>query len=389
MPTQRAIIKPELLIWAREEAGLTVEDAAKKAAVKPAKMLAYEEGSAKPTVNQLRALSKAYKRPLAFFYLPHPPPRNAHLRDFRRAPQEPEESESPALRYEIRRARYRRQVSLELYEDLGEEPPRFNVRATFADDAETVATRLRQLLGITREEQREFQDKYAALGRWRNAIEQAGVMVFQAGGVKGNEMLGFSISEPTLPVIVLNVSDDPLRRIFTLWHELAHIALRTGGLCTLREVHDIEVFCNRVAGAALVPQQWLLDEPAVKARGPQKEWDERILRSLAANYRVSREVVIRRLLIAKYATAEFYQKKREEYQAEFENKKEAGGGGFAPPDVKALSQSGRMFVQLVLEGYRQDKITSNDVTDYLEVRTKHLTNIAKAVQNPTPQLGAA
>lgn len=387
MPTQRAIIKPELLVWAREDSGFAVEEAAKKAGVKPAKLLAYEEGGERPTINQLRALSKAYKRPLAFFYLPQPPPRTVHLRDFRRAPQEPEESETPALRYEIRRARYRRQVSLDLYEDLGEEPPRFNVRAGLADEAEAVAMRLREVLGVTRADQRGFRDKYEALGRWRNAVEQAGVMVFQASGVKSNEMLGFSISEPVLPVIVLNVGDDPLRRIFTLWHELAHIAVRTGGLCVLREVQDIEVFCNRVAGAALVPHAWLLDEPSIRARGPQDEWNENLLRSLAARYRVSREVIVRRLLIANYATAEFYQKKREEYQAEFEGKKEEGG--FVPPDVKALSQSGRMFVQLVLEGYRQDKITTNDVTDYLEVRTKHLASITRAVQNPTLELGAA
>jgi Zn-dependent peptidase ImmA (M78 family) len=168
---------------------------------------------------------------------------------------------------------------------------------------------------------------------------------------------------------------------------LAHVALRTGGLCTLNEVQEIEVFCNRVAGAALVPQEWLLSEPAIRARGPQEEWSDNLVRSLAARYRVSREVIVRRLLIANYATAEFYQRKHEEYQKEFDQKKDEGG--FVPPDVKALSQAGRMFVQLVLEGYRQDKITTNDVADYLEVRTKHLANIEKAVQNPTQLLGAA
>jgi Zn-dependent peptidase ImmA (M78 family) len=385
MPTQRAIIKPELLVWAREEAGFSVEEAAKKAAVNPEQLVACEGGNARLTVNQLRSLGSAYKRPLAFFYLPQPPPRTANLRDFRRGPQEPEESETPALRYEIRRARYRRQVSIDLYEDIGEEPPRFNVRARLGEEPDAVAMRLRELLGVSREEQRAFRDKYEALGRWRNAVEQAGVMVFQASGIKGREMLGFSISEPILPVIVLNVSDDPLRRIFTLWHELAHIALRTGGLCTLREVQDIEVFCNGVAGSALVPQRWLLEETAV--RGPQDEWSEAVLRTLAARYRVSREVILRRLLIANYATPEFYQRKHEEYHQEFEGRPDQGG--FVPPDVKALSQSGRMFVQLVLEGYRQDKITTSDVIDYLEVRSKHLPSIARAVENPTLELGAA
>jgi Zn-dependent peptidase ImmA (M78 family) len=386
MPSPRAIIKPELLVWAREEAGLSLDEAAKKVAVKPDRLLACEEGTSQLTVNQLRTLSKAYKRPLAFFFLPQPPPRAIGLRDFRRLPGEPAKSESPSLRYELRRARYRRQVALALYEELGEVPPAFEPITGIAANPETVATQIREFLGITREEQYAFRGEYDALNRWRAAIEDSGVMVFQAGRIDRREMRGFSISENILPVIVSNVKDAPLARVFTMIHELAHLMLRAGGLCNLEEAQAIEVFCNQVAGATLVPRDWLLNENNIRNRGPQEEWNENIIRLIANRYRVSKEVIVRRLLTTGYATQAFYQQKREEYQRQFEAREE---GGFTTPDVKAVSQAGRRFVQLVLDSYHQDKINTSDVSEYLEVRIKHLDKIEQAVRNPTLEIGAA
>jgi Zn-dependent peptidase ImmA (M78 family) len=397
MPPQRAIIKPELLVWTREEAGVSVEDAAKKIAVTPERMLACERGNSQLTVRQLRILSNAYKRPLAFFYLPQPPPKTKSLRDFRRAPNEIAEPESPALLYEIRRAKYRRRIAIELQEELGEPIAEFQGRATLQDDTFEVARRLRALLGITKLQQKHFNDEYSALKGWREAIERAGAAVFQASGIDSREMLGFSLSEPLLPVIVLNMSDAPVRRIFTMMHEMAHLMLRTGGLCTLQEVEGIEVFCNEVAGESLVPQAWLLDEPVVKANANRRVWSDNMIQALARRYRVSRETLLRRLLVADYTTQAFYEEKREQYQLEYvafaeaaaKRRKEQEKKGGASPSTMAVSESGGMFIRLVLESYRRDKITIGDVSDYLEVRTKHLDNIAKAIENPTLELGAA
>lgn len=389
MPTKNeAIIKPELLVWAREETGLSVEEAAKKIPIKPERLQACEEGTARLTVNQLRSLSQAYKRPLAFFFLPQPPPKTTSLRDFRRLPDETSESESPTLRYEIRRAKYRRQISLNLYDELGEQPPQFTATTKLSANPENVAGRIRELLKVSQEEQYKLKTEYEALSRWRNAIEDCGIMVFQASKVERKEMRGFSITEPVLPVIVTNVKDVPQGRLFTMLHELTHVMLRTGGLCTLNESQEIEAFCNKVAGATLVPQEWLLNETSVRERGRQSEWDESVIRMLARRYGVSREVIVRRLLIAGYATQGFYQRKREEYQQEFESRPKAEGG-FAPPDVLAVSNAGRKFVQLVLDSYHRDKITTSDVSDYLEVKVRHFDNIEKAIRNPTVEMGVA
>ena len=53
----QAFVKPELLVWAREDAGYDLEVAAKKIHIKPEKLAAVESGQARLTVNQLRNLS--------------------------------------------------------------------------------------------------------------------------------------------------------------------------------------------------------------------------------------------------------------------------------------------------------------------------------------------
>jgi Zn-dependent peptidase ImmA (M78 family) len=182
-----------------------------------------------------------------------------------------------------------------------------------------------------------------------------------------------------------------------MMHEMSHLMLRTGGLCTLREVQAIEVFCNEVAGEALVPRAWLLDEPVVKGHGRNPEWSDGLIQALAGRYRVSRESILRRLLVAGYTSQPFYEGKREQYKLEYEAKakadarklKESEKEIIISPSTVTVLESGRMFIRLVLESYRRDKITLSDVSDYLEVRTKHLDKIAQAVNNPTLELGAA
>src|SRR5687767_7566234 len=123
-----AIVKPELLVWARESIGLKPEAAAKKAGITSGRLATWESGLEAPTVNQLRTLARIYKRPLAVFYLPEPPRRFDAMRDFRRLPEGGIAAHSPELNLAVRRARVRREVVLELTQELGIHVPqiRFN-----------------------------------------------------------------------------------------------------------------------------------------------------------------------------------------------------------------------------------------------------------------------
>ena len=124
-----AIVKPELLSWARRSAGLDVDQAAKKIPVKPERLASWERGESRPTVKQLRKLGRVYRRPLAIFYLPEPPLDFHPMHDFRRLPGEVAGVQSPELCYEIRRALNRREIALELYEAALGPVTEFTLRA--------------------------------------------------------------------------------------------------------------------------------------------------------------------------------------------------------------------------------------------------------------------
>jgi Zn-dependent peptidase ImmA (M78 family) len=381
MANIKAIVKRELLIWARKSAGFSIDDAAKKAQIKPGRLVSWEEGDTQPTVVQLRKLAQIYKRPLAVFYLSAPPKIFDALHDFRRLPDKVQRKESTHLKLEIRLAVYRREIALDLYGMLGEDPPKFTGTVSIADDPENTADKIRELAGIHYDDQVAWKSEYEAFNTWRAALENLGIIIFQAQKVDLNEMRGFSISETPLPVIVLNTKDSPRGRIFTMLHEFVHLLLKEGGLCNMEEDNhhrthesEVEVFCNRVAGAALVPMQRLLKEDIVTTRQRKPEWDDIELYKLASRYRASWEVILRRLLIAQLTTEAFYRKKREAFQKEYESigrKK----GGFAPPHVMALSSAGGHFTSLVLDSYHRDKITTSDLSDYLNIRLEHLPKI--------------
>lgn len=381
----RARVKPELIRWAREDAGLSVADAAKKAGTSVSRIEHWEAGTAQPTIRQLRLLANAVKRPLAVFYLPEAPKRFQAMHDYRRMPGDPMAEGSPGLRLAIRAAITRREVALELAEGLEHLLAELPISTSLDDPILEVAERIRGLLGIPLKVQKGWTTAYEALNAWRDAIEEAGALVFQASGVDLEEMRGFSIAEGPLPTIVLNVRDAPNGRVFTLVHEFCHLLLRRGGLCDLTdqgarppEDDRVEVFCNAVAAETLVPAAALLLSPVVQSHRTGPEWEVEELQRLAREFSVSREVILRRLLERGRTTQAFYRQMRAEFLEQY-GERQRTRQGFATPDITAVSQAGTSFVRLVLDSYYQERITSRDVSEYLGVRLKHLPSIEERV----------
>ena len=73
MPKNPALITPSVIKWARQRSRYSLKVAAKKIRVSPEKLKEWEHGKSLPSMIQARKMSQTYRRPLAVFYLPHPP----------------------------------------------------------------------------------------------------------------------------------------------------------------------------------------------------------------------------------------------------------------------------------------------------------------------------
>ena len=316
------------------------------------------------------------------------------MRDLRRLPGTGLRTYSPSLVYEMRLAQQRRVLAIELLEDIGEDLPRFGMRAMLDDDPEAMGYGIREAVGITYSEQIKWGDPRVAFNAWRERIEDIGVLVFQITRVDLEEASGFALAEDMLPALAVNRKDVWSRRGFSLLHEFVHVMLRVSGASDLdvdaaRPPEDarVEVFCNQVAAAALMPRAEFLAEAVIVGAAPGAiEWADADIETLARQYSVSREAIVRRLLTFGRTTDAFYRRKRAQYAAERAARKKAEREKSEDRDFKtnpardAILDNGRPFVRLVLDNYYQDRITLSEVSGYLEVRVKHVPRIEMAIE---------
>jgi Zn-dependent peptidase ImmA (M78 family) len=133
-----------------------------------------------------------------------------------------------------------------------------------------------------------------------------------------------------------------------------------------------------------------LNESLVLQHKDKSGWEDKDILILAESFCVSKEVIIRRLLKIGKATQYFYEEKREQYQSEYkasERKKEDSESfGRIPYHKKILSQTGKKYAGLVIDSYDQGKIGLLDVSEYLGVKTQHISKIRESL-NPNPTIG--
>jgi Zn-dependent peptidase ImmA (M78 family)/transcriptional regulator with XRE-family HTH domain len=359
-------VEPSVLIWARESIGMSIDEVAKKVkeiTINTIKEWERKGGAVKPTFAQIEKLSNIYKRPLSAFLLPAPPKEPPFPKDFRTLPSEEKQSLKPKTHLAIRKARRFQYSAIELIKELGQESKKLSIKANPSDNPETLAEKVRMQFGIKEFPGRVSFTKEVALNEWIRILENNGILVFQISITMNKEIRGFSLIDEDAPAIVLRRSDEPVAKIFTLFHELAHLLLREGGICDLEE-SDIshEKFCNHFAGAFLVPKDKLLNHSIVKANARVREWPENFLRDIARDFGVSREVILRRLLILGLTTEGYYLKKHREWKSKY---KESFGRGKKNEIRICLQERGRKYTSMVFDAYERRKIDAISLADYL------------------------
>ncbi len=381
---QELSIAPAILSWARKSIDKTVEEAAKRLGVDESLVRRWESGEKRPTLRQVQELAGFYKRSLAVFFLPAPPNEPPPPTDFRTLPADTTKSFSEKTILAFRRARRLQGLARELGEMTPEirrevRLPRTATGASVPD----LAARVRKALGIALSDQAGWPDERAALGAWRQAIEAQGVLVFEAG-FPIEEGRAFSLYDDLAPAIVLNSKDARAGRIFSLFHEFAHLMLGEGGICDCSdEGKAVERFCNAFAAELLVPRQAFLDDVGRLNRGSGR-WSDDELLPLARRYHVSREMILRRLVDFRRATMDYYLSRKRQWAEELRQPRR---GGRAVPARRCLRQTGVPLTSLVLESARNERITYRDVSDFLSIGLKHLPQVELLVREGSARYG--
>jgi hypothetical protein len=98
------------------------------------------------------------------------------------------------------------------------------------------------------------------------------------------------------------------------------------------------------------------------------------LEEVAAQFKVSKQVVWRRLQVCGLISIARYQAKLHKWEHQVRTSRKKPSFGLSPAR-RCVAQRGRLFASTVLEAKERDLITYSDVADFLSVRVKHLDSI--------------
>jgi len=157
--SERIPVNPDILRWARETAGYSIEDLVNKIDRKHVTVEVvqdWENGNASPSYPQLEKLAyETFKRPLALFFFPEPPEEETPRQSFRTLPQEEINLLKPKLLYLIRKAMVFRENLRELHDYVN--PARKKIYIDFeitsSDSVSDVTKEVRKYLGVSLDEQ--------------------------------------------------------------------------------------------------------------------------------------------------------------------------------------------------------------------------------------------
>ena len=337
---RQTAVNPEIMIWARQTAGLTPEVAATKLAIGADRLLALERGEKEPTRPLLVRMARSYHRPLIAFYLTAPPPCGDRGADFRTRTSQHTDATDGLLDALIRAIRARQsmiQAVLTAEAEAASVP--FVGSQTIAAGEASALDALRHLLGCELDHTHYYAQRGAqnAFEWLRSRAEQSGVFVLLQGdlgsyhsAIDTEIFRGCAIAADVAPFVVINDRDAPSAWSFTLLHELVHLLLGQTGISGTRVENDVERFCNDVAGAWLLPTREL-DQLDFSQKLDLAARQDRI-GEFAATRNLSRTMVAYRLLCTQRITRETFNRlysafSREWRQARARRQQRASTGG--------------------------------------------------------------
>lgn len=378
-----AKVNLEVLIWARETAGLDLETAARKIGLSSARgvsgadrLAALEHGDSAPSAAQLRKMAQNYHRPLLTFYMPKVPVTAELGQDFRTLPDQgnPANVLLATLLRDVKARQSLVRDALEDDEDVTEVPL---VRSQAGmRDAGRLSDALVTAIDLKLGEFRGCASSEEAFTYLRALVEAKGVFVLLAGdcghwstAIEVSTFRGFAIADPLAPFIVINDQDAKSAWSFTLLHELAHLLLGESGVSGGAPQAGIEQLCNDTAAATLITPAEIADLPL---DGSARDVVQ--INALAEQARVSRSMIAYQLFRSRRLTQSRWEELRDQFLVEWiagkARQKEKNRGSAGGPDwyVVRRHRLGAALLSIARQGIADGSLTPTRAARMLGVK---------------------
>jgi len=375
--TQPIPVNNDILKWARETSGLSIAEVARSLNKNVNDVEGWEQGISSPTYSQLERLAyEIYKRPVAIFFFPAIPQESSPRVEFRTLPEEVVDTIPPEIIRVYKRAKVYQLNLKELEDQKKVKPPRLldSFNLTQYSDIFDLTKLIRSFLNIDFQTQISWRNKDEAIETWRNKLITYGIYIFK-DAFRNDQFSGFSLYDEDHSVILINNSMPKARQIFTIFHEIGHLLFKAGGVDILEEsffnrlksdYYVIEQMCNKFAGEFLFP--------AAEFKNNYIAFNEENLTKMAEDYKVSREVILRKYLDSNLISSEMYKEYTKKWLKEYLDSKKANkdkkSGGNQYNNKKAYL--GEYYINLAFSHYYQGRIDTETLANYLNVKVGHI-----------------
>lgn len=387
-----AYITPAMIEWARKRAGLSLEDLATKVLHKPdaLKVLAWEQGAERPTFVQAQKIAKVTYIPFGYLYLSEPPKETLKIPDFRRKARYNSYQMSVNLKDVLKQSVSRQQWYRDYLIEDERQPLDFVGSFTADDSYSNVVQSIRGVLKIPAQFYLEVTSHSEYFKKVTHKAELAGILVFRSGFfgsnttrvLDANEFRGFALVDKIAPLIFINTRDYETARIFTFFHELAHLWIGESGISDYESAwtssDKIERFCNLVAAEILVPINDL------KSLWESQGDHLKLINRLANKFRVSKLVVARRAfdcgLLKRAEYDEIYALEKALYKKNSQNDERgsSSGGNFYNT---MQAKNGIFFSHAVMTELHDGGISYIYAKQLLDVGVEHLKKYGSEIES--------
>lgn len=328
-------LNKEVCLWAAKRSNISQDEILKKFP----KFDQWFEGTHFPTINQMKRFAALTHVSLSDLFSDQIPDFNLQIADFRTVDDVSTVEPSPEL-YDTISLMKRRQewmkdyFSHEKYEDVNFVGS-FAALAMNKENIISLSSSLHSLLKLENDWATKFKTAGEAFKFLKDKIESLGIAVIVNGVVKDNtsrplnvsEFRGFVLADKKAPLVFINGKDAKTAQIFTLVHELAHLAYAQTGVSNPSDEEEfnsnsIEQFCNGVAAEFLVPADLIL-----------KYWNEsntniyNKVKTIAQHLKVNFIVVARRIFDLNIINRESFFDLYKKYKSMISSTKRNNSGG--------------------------------------------------------------